>query len=333
MNERAPQNDSSPFDKMQKAVDIVNSSPHPANKIAATLFGRGRNDAPFSLSRTNFWPPSIREKLGTECRIGNSSGTIHAETAVLLTASFTDGSCLCVTDPVCPNCAKNAAEAGIRALYIDHKGFAKDFAARRGAAFDSMSMQICARAGISVYELRRKEKTLVPILESPADYTPVQDHPLEREAIADAAPETFFRLIPACREKFSGHPFALALARDDRGAPSYMAARAHLSPGFSESRDPEATAAMHGKYTFVLEPINRLLMNAPRFGLKLLDGFVFSSTVPTAREQVNMAGAGLHTLYVGDTSAARDDSARAAMKTMSAAGVLKFIPATAAAEA
>ena len=42
------------------------------------------------------------------------STTVHAETACLLSASFaTQGAKLYSTDPLCPNCSKNAVEAGV----------------------------------------------------------------------------------------------------------------------------------------------------------------------------------------------------------------------------
>src|SRR5262245_21403475 len=128
----------SPFAQMQKAVDIVNTSPHPANKIAATIFGRDKTGRGFSLSHTNFWPRAILDHFGMEARIGNASGTIHAETeCILASPAPTEGASLSITDPFCPNCAKNIAEAGIRTVYIDHKGFKKDFVARRAHAFEN----------------------------------------------------------------------------------------------------------------------------------------------------------------------------------------------------
>lgn len=309
----------SPFDEMQKAVDIVNTSPHPANKIAATIFGTDGKGKMFSLSRTNNWPAPIHEKRGTETRIGNSSGTIHAETAVILDAPCTQNASLCVTDPFCPNCAKNIAEAGIKTIYIDHKGFAKDFAARRGDDFEDMSMQICAGAGIGVYELRRKDKILVPILEAPANYVPAERNPALWQEIDNATPEKFLSLIEDHKKTFAGKHFALAFVRDNQGTLSCLAACAHPAIGLS------GTGQGQGKYTFMLEPLNRLLMNAPRRGTKFIDGFIYSSCVPTAREQVNFVGAGLKKITIGDMSAARDEAAHEAMETLRASGIVAFM--------
>lgn len=142
----------------QMAVDIVGQSPHPDNKVAACAFTEHH-----AIARTNEWPERIEKNIGTSTRIGDSSGTIHAETNCLLHfPDKTDGASLAITDPCCPNCAKCIAEAGIKNIYIDHKGFTKDFASRRGDEFKNMSMSILVHAGINVYEVNRKEKPSHP---------------------------------------------------------------------------------------------------------------------------------------------------------------------------
>lgn len=179
----------SPYDQMQKAVDIVGDSPHPTNKIAATLAGTDKGGRAFSVAHNNYWPDPIRQNIGTEIKIGNASGTLHAETAcVIHSPGPTNDSQLFVTDLPCPNCVKNLAEAGIKTLYIDHKGFDKDYAQRRGHHFSNMSMRICEKAGISVYKIFRKDKKLESILEISADYVPpVEKPPHVERVIGDAA--------------------------------------------------------------------------------------------------------------------------------------------------
>ena len=162
------QDKSPPFRNMQTAIDIAPRSPHPTNKIAAVLFGENESGMEFSVIRTNHWPNVIYENFGKDKKIGNSSGTIHAETACIVNSHHpTEGASICITDPFCPNCAKNIAEAGIKKIYIDQDGFDKDFFRRRGNEFtDSMSMQICERAGISVYALNMlTEENDNPILQ------------------------------------------------------------------------------------------------------------------------------------------------------------------------
>lgn len=308
---------------MQHAVDIVGTSLHATNKIAATLFGFNAKGESYSVSRTNFWPPILLDTFGMDARYGGSSGTIHAETACILAASHTEGASLCVTDPFCPNCAKNIAEAGIRTIYIDHKGFDKDFAARRSDHFKTMSMQICERAGISVYELWRREGKLVPILEVASSYEPANDSPLESELMDSAAP-SFQDFVAAKREKHYNRRIAAAFARDVNGHIFGLAVRAHPAIGYSMSTDADEIEHPHGKYNFMLEPLNRLLMNAARRGLRLIDGAIYSSRVPTAREQINFVGAGLRQIYIGDWEKARDDDAFHARDLLAGKGIVTF---------
>jgi len=313
----------SSFEQMQKAVDIVNTSAHPENKIAATLFGTDQNSAPYSLSATNFWPPEIAEKIGTATRIGGSSGTIHAETACILRAPYTDGASLCVTDPFCPNCAKNIAEAGIRTIYVDHKGFDKDFASRRGAAFENMSMQICERAGISVYEIRRKEQKLTPILEIPESFHPPEEQPVTGQKIDRNDTDCFFDIIGVVTADMATEKFAVALARDREGALYYLAATARPPPGYALERDAELINLSHGKYSFLIEPFNRLLMSAARQGLRLITDRAYSNQIPTARELINLTGAGISHLYIDDLDSARDQDSRDALALLETRGVLR----------
>lgn len=317
----------SPFAEMQKAVDIVTTSRHPKNKIAATLFGIDKEKRPYSISKTNYWPKPIADKIGIGVDIGNSSGTLHAETACIIAAPYTSGASLCITDPFCPNCAKNIAEAGIRAIYIDHKGFAKDFAERRGMHFKYMSMQICEKAGINVFELNRKEKKLTPILEIPDDFIPREESPVEIEPVAGANDAAFHALIDLKAEAHRGRKFAVALAKNRRGDVFGMAARAHPAVGYMMDEDiEEIEHPPESKYSFMQESVNRLLMNAPRNGLKICNGLLFCSQVPTAREQVNLIGAGLTSITVRNLNAARDDWAMRAMRMLSKAEILTFYP-------
>ncbi len=97
----------SPLDAMQAAVNIVLTSPHPTNKVAAAIFSGAD-----ILVRTNNWPSRIATVLGQDARVGNSSGTVHAEVNCISDFPHpTEGASLCITDPFCPNCAKNIAEA------------------------------------------------------------------------------------------------------------------------------------------------------------------------------------------------------------------------------
>lgn len=315
----------SPFHQMQKAVDIVNTSPHPSNKIAATVFGRDKTGREFSHSCTNDWPAPIRDRIGVDARIGNASGTIHAETACILAApGAVEGASLCITDPFCPNCAKNIAEAGIRTIYIDHKGFQKDFVARRAHAFENMSMQICERAGINVFELWRKEERLIPILQFSPSYIPPEDSPVERKPVNHADKAAFLSAVRSIQDRHHNRRIAVALIRDTNGACEIATARRHPAIGYTMKADMNEIDNPQGKYSFMMEPAGRLLMHAARRGMKIQDGFFYSTQVPTARELVNISGAGLTSLYIGDPSKSRDEGGLEGMALLKEKGILSF---------
>lgn len=300
---------------MQRAVDVVLTSPHPENKVAATLFfDQG------SLSLTNDWPPAIFDKIGTTTRIGDSSGTIHAEVNCLLHSPFkAEGASLAITDPCCPNCAKCIAEAGIKSVYIDHKGFQKDFAARRGDEFQDMSLRILAHAGVSLYEVFRKENKVIEIYNPPSDYIPPEDNPIEiRPCRADLSADTLFktaRLVKVKHERW-----ACGLGIDQSGKIWTLVASAHPAIGYTYDQ----VCPPEGKYDFMMEPINRILMGATRAGLKIAAGYIWCSVLPSPREMVNLVGAGMHQIYIGNLSGAKKISSEEARKTLEESGVLVF---------
>lgn len=300
---------------MQRAVDIVLTSPHPDNKVAAALF---RPDD--WLAKTNDWPRAIQDRLGLEVRIGDSSGTVHAEVNCLLHVHFpTQGASLAITDPCCPNCAKCIAEAGIKTVYIDHKGFLKDFAARRGDEFQDMSLRILAHAGVSLYEVTRKEDKIVTIYEPPAGYVPPEDNPIEiRPTRATASVDTLLHTARLVRVK---HPrWGCALAHDESGKLWTLVASAHPAIGFTAGDK----MISENKYDFYLEPINRLLMGAARAGLKIKGSDIWCSVLPSPREMVNLVAAGLTGIYIGDMDAHKKESSVKGRETLENSGILKF---------
>lgn len=308
------------IDAMQAAVDIVQTSPHHTNKISATIF---RHDT--SFTSTNVWPPIIQEKLGIETRIGSSSGTIHAEVNCLLHfPKATQGANLCITDPFCPNCAKNLAESGIRKIYIDHKGFDKDFAQRRGEDFKSLSFRIATKAGISLYTVYRKDCRIEPIFEVPEDYVPLQNNPIKIEKTS-VVPNLYALNQIIASTQVIHKRWACALAKNALGENFFLVASAHPAIGYTRETDADIIQHKEGKYSFFLEPLNRILMGAHRYGLRLIDGLIWSSEVPTSRELVNCIGADIKTICIGNDEAARDEEAIAASRTLADNGVMQFI--------
>lgn len=312
----------SEYELMQQAVDIVGQSEHPTNKVAAALAGRDGAGNSFAVARTNYWPPAIAEKIGWEIKIGNSSGTVHAETACLMDAPRAEGASLYVTDVPCPNCVKNMAEAGVRAMYIDHKGFTKDFALRRGGHFDNMALRICEKAGIAVYKIFRKEQRIEPILKISQGFTPVIEKPA-RISKLDKKPtrDEFLALAKTENENYAGAPFAFAVAGNKAGEIVTISAETHPCPGYT------AQTVENGdeKYSTILQPVNRVMMTAARHGLKIEREYFYSSRVPTARELVDMVGAGLTHIALGDRTKSRDSFSIDALEQLKNAQIITIL--------
>lgn len=312
---------------MQTALDIAPRSPHPTNKIAALLLGEMPDGKDFSVVRTNHWPNIINETIGRNTKIGNSSGTVHAETACIMNADHaTEGASLFITDPFCPNCAKNIAEAGIKTIYLDKDGFGKDFFKRRGNHFDTMSMQICERAGISVYSLDMKTEKSTPILEIEDDYTPVEDSPIIKEPIENASDAVLHDVVESASAHNKRRKFAIALVEDKDGNKFSLTARAHAVIGYSMQDPDEAISLLTpiDKYSFIQEPVNRLMMHLARKGYKLIEDYLFCSQVPTSREQVNLVGADIKRITIGDIQRCRDPYGMKAMRLLSEHKILDY---------
>ena len=308
----------SPVQSLQSAVDIVNSSPHPDNKIAATIFHEGEG---WSLSRTNYWPHIIEEKIGRDTDIGNSSGTIHAETACVFAAAFekgytTTGASIAITDPPCPNCVKNMAEAGIDNIYIDHKGFHKDFARRRIEYFNILSVRLAEKAGISMYEVNRKTGAIIPITIADKDYIPFNETPIRLIENRD----DFISLMSVAGEKQEKH--AMAFCKKPDGARVQLISISHPALGFRSDKDGYEITHPETKYSIIQEACNRLIMNAARHSLSILEDKVYCSEVPTSRELVNMVGAGIRVLVIYDIHKARDEDAVAALELLGAKKII-----------
>ncbi len=328
---------------MQAAVDIVAQSPHPTNKIAATIAGDG-----WAFSRTNHWPAAIETTIGRDTDIGNSSGTIHAETACIFAAyaarHATRGASIFITDPPCPNCMKNIAEAGITKLYIDHKGFDKDWAKRRSDQFENMSLRIAAKAAIDVYVIYRKEQRFEIISKHAPNYKPAESHPPIIHPLKPSShgssvqasntstrldhtdkpcdDENWKLLINKATTEYKNEPFATALATNQSGETIAITATLHPTIGYT----PQDPLDKEGKYSFILQPLNRLLMIAAREGLSLSPNHIYSSRCPSSRELINFIGAGFTTLQIGNKQKARDQHGLLALEQLEENKTLNVIP-------
>ena len=151
------------FKAIQAAIAVVKDgydSNHPREeyKIAGHLITPSGQ----ALSGTNIWLSAfddVKPDTRGRIKIGNASPTIHAEIAILFEAIknniAVDGSHLYMTDPPCPNCIKMLIAAGIKKIFIDHKGFRKGWYRRRHMDFKALSLGLTADSGVQTYMLKR----------------------------------------------------------------------------------------------------------------------------------------------------------------------------------
>ena len=314
-----------PVQMMEKALEIVPQSPHPTNKIAACIWNPD-NPSEF-VTKTNSWPSFIEDKIGRDKRIGNASSTIHAETNMIFSAPFpTEGTYASVTEPLCPNCAKNIAEAGIKRIYIDQNGFDKDFFNRRGNEFTEMSMRIFEHAGISVYAIT-SEGRIKSILEINENYQAPNDHPIIANEIDTVSNFIFETKISDAHNTYGDKKFSVCFAKDPLGTVFCISATSHVVEGFTvtDSEQVEQLLNEPGKYTYIQESLNRTLMYLSRKGLTLVDDFLYCSEVPTSREQVNMVGAEISIISIGDRTKSRDEHGFLAKELLSEKKIISYL--------
>ncbi len=304
---------------MQSAVDVVLGSEHDTSKVAACAFHPAHPEAA-PVASMNMRPETLKAHFPWDARIGASSQFIHAELAALLRFSGPlRGAHICVTDPFCPNCAKNLAEAGVRSIYIDHKGFQKDFIARNGDEFKTMSMLIAEKAGISVYEVNRKAGTVTPLSAQSALTRPamggIEFFDIEDGMTLEAA-MAMFRTRLGARETWS-----LAFVEEADGAPRGILVFEALPPGITPE-DFRTRQGDTGKYRFPIDPLTRLGLAIKRMNMTLRDKRVGCARVPSSRALVNAMGMGISSLLLASSLADHDVSGPVALETLKAKGIL-----------
>ena len=310
------------FDIMQMAVDTAEKSEHDKNRIASVLQCIDGT----IIAKPNFYPSALTYHFDKYEKIGDASPTVHAEVACLIEASnnnhATKGASSFNTDLLCPNCVKCEADAGISHIYIDNEADTNEFATRRKQDFEELSLHICKKAGINVTRVFRKEKRTEPIYEVPEGFKSSSKNipKLQHIEIYDSAQNALKSEIAKTNEKLSGKDFAMALAQEKDGTIYLLTAERHLVSGYTPKAAEEE--GYEGKYTLYQEPVNRILMTAAYYGVSILPGCLFSSQIPTSREQVNMVGAGVTNILLGNMDKARDKSAAKALTQLSRAKII-----------
>jgi len=310
---------------MQSAVDVVLTSEHDTSKVAACAFHPAHPEHP-AVASINTRPDVLKDHFPWDARIGASSQFLHAEISALLKFDGPmRGAHLCVTDPFCPNCAKNMAEAGVRAIYIDHKGFQKDFIARNGDEFKSMSMLIAEKAGISVFEVNRKAGTVTPILAQTTLTRPttsaLEFFDVEDGMTLEDAARTFKQRLGA-RETW-----AMAFIKDHDGSAKGMLAFEALPPGITPE-DFKTRGDSTGKYRFPLDPLTRLLLQIRRMGFGFVERRAVSARIPSSRALVNAMGMGISSLLMASATPDHDPTGPGALKMLTDKKILNVTELT-----
>ncbi len=263
------------FSAMQEAVRQAQSSLHPSNKIGAALW----RDHDLIVSAPNVWLDALVPFESYE-KIGNASPTIHAEVYAALLAlkqgQALDGARLYVTDPPCPNCIKMMICAGVREIYIDLKGFEKDWYQRRSADFKMLSLELAEQAGVSVYRLIRDKAAQTVKLER-------LNAPLgaETDRVVQLTLQEKTELLAHLSQS---QAVMCAIEVPGQGYRIYSD-QCYQARGYEEHED---------KYDPVLRSLNRLFMDVARDGYALAGQVIYCNGVPTSRELVNFIGLGQH---------------------------------------
>lgn len=187
-------------------------------------------------------------------------------------------------------------------------------------------MQICERAGINVYALNMLTKEMRTILEIVPDYKPTEDSPILAEPVESIHDAILHDIVESTTIANQRRKFAIALAKSKNGNNFALIARAHAVIGYSLQKPEEALDLLtpRGKYSFIQEPVNRLMMYMARKGFTLYPDYLYCSQVPTAREQVNLVGANIKRITIGDTQKCRDPRGFDAMAQLKSAKILDY---------
>jgi len=305
------------FELMKLALKMEEQSEHDTHKVGALIHKDNKQ-----VVRANFWPEPLAKHIGKHKKLGNASTTMHAEMAAICASQSTEGASIYITDLPCPNCAKAIAEARITHVYIDSHTHNTPLGLKIKPYFDDISTRIFKKAGIFVYEMNEPERTINKIVTPDESilrqiHRPVRQISLEYE---DINQPRFLEIIAAQSNKVS---FAACYAKSDLGHHTFLFAQVSRSIGLSPE-DAEEITNGQDKYEPSLQPINRLILACARHGLKIDPKYLYSSQTPTARELVNIIGAGYSSIHIGDNTKCRDKWGLMALKQLKKHNVIEF---------
>jgi len=283
------------FLSMQDAVAAALKSKHPTNPIGATLeFSDGTR-----LSSSNLYIDALGP---IDQKFGGAGPTIHAEMATILNAikegKITLGAKIYITDPPCPSCMKILVEAGISEIFVDNKGFEKDWYKKRGQDFREMSLSLAGQAGIPIHRLKRNKdkmtaetgllnKNLLNECPQKLPYSAV-----EFKQIIEGHTAYIPDLIKKAKAHFGEDKRIAAMVGQPinstfSGAPMFIAYV--QSNAVSMHMDGNALTYKSEKYTFEMLAMDRLIASSARHGLMPISPLILSN-YETGSELIDLAG-------------------------------------------
>ncbi len=288
---------------MDKALAREKQSPHPTHKVGALICGLDIDGQYFERIEHNFWPEVLKQSIGTDKKLGNSSTTIHAELAALFKAPISNNADIYITDLPCPNCTKTIIQAGIKNVYIDSHTHNTPLGLKMKPYFDNVSMLLFEKAGLGIYEMNAPQKNIITLLEhAPINYYDtkyqIRSFPFDK----NNSEKVFIREV---KDITYTPAFAACLAKDRENNTVFVTAKTSMSYGLSKN-DAQNIRSSQNKYAATLQPINHLVAICAKHGLNIDKEFIFSSQTPTSREFVNLIGAGFKRMYIGNKSQCRD---------------------------
>lgn len=318
--------------------DLSQQSDNAQYRIAAKLHGATPHNAIISYGQSNIQLSALADIPDKPASLGGVSDTIHAETAVIMGAGYSNHADLYVTDPLCPNCMKNMIAAGIARIFIDANGFDKIWYQRRAVYFDHISVPMAKKAGVEIYRvdvdaqcahildysIDGKAGNAASLIQSApislSHITPfsfeeyhgisdkMQDDVLVYHAGLDQGTVMFDDLIDHYQANYPDQPFAFAVGRDLDGNAVVIHMGETYPNGFDTQKDAALLTQMRKynqgqKYRMRLDPVTRLLMGASRFGVSLRGAALYSSAVPSARCLINVVGYGMKQIHIGSMTA------------------------------
>lgn len=313
---------------MNECRDLAKKSVNDIYKIAAKIIVNGDGNSEIGYARPNIRLDALTKVTDESGRIGGASNTIHAETAVLIGAPHTQNGILYVTDPLCPNCMKNAIEAGIEKIFIDTQGFDKPWYQNRHHYFDHISVPLASAAGISLMSVNCPAEDIPPLnspscLQEVTESLPVQIKP----SLSDST-NIFEAQIEKSEKIFKDLPHAISTGFRPDGQEVILIAAQSYPRGIDDSQKKTLeTISRYNrqkKYKIKIDPVTRLMMSASRYGISLRGSHMYCSHLPSARCQINAVGYGLSDIKIGKIRYDAKTNDLEAAISLHRHGILKF---------